>query len=115
VVDFLVDASGVSFGMLIKTMTGAELGGASTRDSSDVAVNILANSRAQIDFQFQCRLNPGTYFLNAGVMGRVNEAEVYLHRLTDAAMFRVVQHSKVLESGMVSFSCTPTLTLTELA
>ena len=115
VVDFLEDASGVSFGMLIKSMTGAELGGASTRDSSDIAVNILANSRAHIDFQFQCRLNPGTYFLNAGVMGRVNEAEVYLHRLTDAAMFRVVQHSKVFESGMVSFSCTPTLTLTELA
>jgi len=107
-VDFERSASDVRFGMLIKTTSGVELGGgasASSPRSSLAQVN--AGLRCAVEFTFRCSLNPGVYFLNAGVVGNVNGEEVYLHRVVDAAMFRVMARSDNLTTGTVDFECRP--------
>ena len=62
-----------------------------------------------MEFEFCCRLNPGVYFLNAGIVGEVNGNETFLCRLIDVAMFRVISEVDNLSTGVVDFSCAPTI------
>ena len=102
--------------MLIKSITGAELGGASSsRTGQDGLAFVEAGMQVKVIFQFQCRLNPGTYFLNAGVLGVMDGAEVYLHRLLDAAMFRVMPVRDSAQTGTVSFDCSAQIRVMETA
>ena len=115
-VDFKNSAAAVRFGMLIKSITGAELGGASSsRTGQDGLAFVEAGMKVKVIFQFQCRLNPGTYFLNAGVLGVMDGAEVYLHRLLDAAMFRVIPVPDSAQTGTVSFDCSAQIRAMETA
>jgi len=109
-VQFSSYATNVRFGMLIKTMSGLELGGgASAKSAKDSLPFVSAHSVFQIEFRFCCSLNPGVYFLNAGIVGSVNGSETYLHRITDLAMFRVLPVSDDLATGIIDFLCYPTI------
>lgn len=113
-VRFTKDASNVRFGMLIKTISGVELGGGVSANSiKDSLAYVEAGSSYRVEFRFRCALNPGVYFLNAGVVGDVNGAETYLHRLIDIAMFRVMPDTENLATGIVDFGCFPELELQE--
>ncbi|MBC2655638.1 ABC transporter ATP-binding protein [Pseudomonas sp. MSSRFD41] len=106
-VQFTSDATNVLFGMLIKTISGVELGGAVSASSLRKALPYASTgSNYQVEFRFQCNLNPGLYFVNAGVYGIRNGEEVYLHRILDACMFRVQPRVDCLISGLVDFNCT---------
>ena len=106
-VRFDKSARNVRFGMLIKTMSGVELGGGVSASSPGYALDeVKAGSVYQVTFSFRCCLNPGVYFLNAGVVGELDGSEVYLHRLLDIAMFRVLQVENNLSTGIVDFDCT---------
>lgn len=101
-------ASNVRFGMLIKTTSGVELGGAASAASNRTSLPfVTGGSVYEVDFEFVCRLNPGVYFLNAGVVGDLNGSETYLHRLVDVAMFRVNSELASLGTGIVDFNCMP--------
>lgn len=105
-VRFTKSASNVRFGMLIKTTSGMELGGAaSAATARDSLAYVGAGSSYQVEFRFRCALNTGVYFLNAGVVGAINGSETYLHRLIDIAMFRVQPDSENLATGIVDFGC----------
>lgn len=107
-VEFAVAARGVRFGMMIKTLAGVELGGAATAlNPHDTIDHVSAGTVIQVEFSFECNLNPGTYFVNAGVLGTINEAETYLHRLLDACLFRVLPVTEQLATGVIDFKCTP--------
>jgi lipopolysaccharide transport system ATP-binding protein len=109
-VRFTEGASHVRFGMLIKTLSGFELGGAVSASSPAEALTCVeAGSSHLIQFRFCCALNPGTYFLNAGVVGEINGMETYLHRFVDIAMFRVQPDTGNLATGIVDFGCDPRL------
>lgn len=111
-VEFDRPASNVRFGMLIKTTTGIELGGAASAASNRTSLPfVTAGSSFVIEFEFTCRLNAGVYFLNAGVVGDLNGSETYLHRLVDVAMFRVMSETDNLATGVVDFSCSPRVVL----
>ncbi|MGZ3158720.1 MAG: ABC transporter ATP-binding protein [Burkholderiaceae bacterium] len=111
-VRFTKSASNVRFGMLIKTVSGAELGGGRSANSAiDSIAYVEPGSNYQIEFRFRCALNTGVYFLNAGVVGDVGDGETYLHRLIDVAMFRVIPDSENLATGTVDFDCYPEITL----
>lgn len=111
-VQFTKNASNVRFGMLIKTTSGVELGGgASANSSRESLVCIEAGSIYRVEFRFRCALNPGVYFLNAGVIGDVGGTETFLHRLVDVAMFRVHSDIQNLGTGIVDFGCYPELEL----
>lgn len=98
----------VRFGMLIKTMTGIEIGGAHTANQISAGIPLVeAGQVFQVEFEFSCRLNPGVYFLNAGVTGCIEGTDTYLHRLLDIEMFRVLPDSTSLATAIVDFGCIP--------
>jgi lipopolysaccharide transport system ATP-binding protein len=111
-VQFTKSASNVRFGMLIKTTSGVELGGGASANSPlESQAHVEAGSSYCIEFRFRCALNPGVYFLNAGVLGEVDGTETYLHRLIDIAIFRVQFDSENLATGIVDFGCYPEIEL----
>lgn len=113
-VDFSTIAERVRFGMLIKTVSGAELGGAVSAPSvADSVEWVEAGSSVQVQFQFACNLTPGMYFLNAGVTGISDQVETFLHRALDVAAFRVITESGCLATSIVDFHCVPTLTISQ--
>ncbi|QLG96496.1 ABC transporter ATP-binding protein [Pseudomonas yamanorum] len=102
-------ATVVRFGMLIKSAMGIELGGSATAPSADQCITYVESGGGiGVEFKFQCMLNVGTYFLNAGVQGATDADQIYLHRILDACMFRVLPEVNSIATGMVDFSCSPT-------
>lgn len=90
-VRFDTSASNVVFGMMIKTVTGYQLGGSGSTPPGQGLVHVARGETLEVDFQFDCSLNPGTYFLNAGVSGMNDAGEItFLHRILDACMFKVL-------------------------
>jgi lipopolysaccharide transport system ATP-binding protein len=105
-VRFEQGATNVRFGMLIKTTTGLELGGAASAPCAGQGIPYLApETTVRIEFWFTCNLNPGSYFLNAGVTGSHREEETYLHRVLDFCMFKVMPVSDNISTAIVDFNC----------
>jgi lipopolysaccharide transport system ATP-binding protein len=104
-------AVSVTFGMLIKTVSGVELGGATSATQADAVDVVEAGALVKVRFKFRCLLAPGTYFLNAGVRGRVDEGETFLDRVIDAAIFRVPPDPGRLATGFVDFHVRPHIEL----
>jgi lipopolysaccharide transport system ATP-binding protein len=101
-IKFLQSAHNVRFGMLIKTINGVELSG-SVFPSIDKGVeHVEQGTETQISFQFKCLLNTGSYFLNAGVTGVRDGTTIYLHRIIDALIFRVLPLEEPKVVGYVS-------------
>ena len=114
-VQFTISASNVRFGMLIKTTSGVELGGGVSASSvRNSLVYVEAGSNYRVEFRFCCALNPGVYFLNAGVVGDVDGSETFLHRLVDIAMFRVQPDTESIATGIVDFDCYPEIELQQV-
>jgi lipopolysaccharide transport system ATP-binding protein len=86
---FTEAAYGVQFGMMIKAGTGLEIAGQVSHAAHDVIENIPKSHRARVGLPFKANLAPGTYFVNAGVMGQREGEITYLHRILDAVAFRV--------------------------
>lgn len=97
----------VRFGMLIKTVSGYELGGAVSHPADSGLEYVESGQAVEVTFKFRCLLGPGVYFLNAGVMGTVDSAEVFLDRQIDAAMFRVQPETDLLMTGIVDLCAEP--------
>lgn len=110
-VDFERTFTGVRFGMLIKTVTGTHLGGSMSQASIQEGLIVSAGTGAIVEFSFACHLNPGVYFLNAGVFGCLDDGEILIHRLSDAVAFRVLPISGNRAQEAVDFECTPTVTM----
>ncbi|MET0224893.1 MAG: ABC transporter ATP-binding protein [Dokdonella sp.] len=101
----------VRFGMMIRTVTGLELGGCSTAVHTRGLDLVDAGTEIDVAFGFRCLLAAGTYFLNAGVLGRPDNEEVFLERLVDAAMFRVLPDLERLATGLVDLDFEPNVDL----
>jgi len=106
-VRFFEPATNVRFGMLIKTVAGVELGGATSSANMGAAIPFVSAGTVYcVSFYFSCSLNPGIYFLNAGVLGVTSRGpETFLHRLLDVAMFRVLPEAEDTATGPVYFKC----------
>ena len=100
-------ASLVRFGMMIRTVSGLELGGCASAVHGRGVDLVEDGSEASVTFRFRCLLAPGTYFLNAGVLGRLDEQEVFLDRVVDATMFRVLPDGSRLATALVDFDVEP--------
>lgn len=98
---FDVDVTKLKFGMLIKTLKGVEISGYSAPADELGLHDIRAGETILIKFPFTCSLNPGVYFLNAGLLKSGGDEE-YLDRQLDAAMFRVEEKSDSNSTGTVS-------------
>lgn len=103
-VSFRETITGVRFGMLIKSVSGIELGGAVSSTQMDAIDVVDADTTLCVRFRFRCLLAPGTYFMNAGVRGRIGEEETFLDRVIDAALFRVSHDPERIATGFVDFN-----------
>lgn len=108
-------AVAVRFGMLIKTVSGVELGGAVSSRAEDAIPVVEAGERIEVRFRFRATLAPGTYFMNAGVIARIGEERVFLDRLVDAVVFRVAPDEARLATGFVDFHVVPDVQATRHA
>lgn len=101
---FNVSARGVRFGMMIKTVSGYELGGLTSHPAGG-GISVEECTTLTQQFRFRCNLLPGAYFLNAGVTCIMpDKGEEYLHRVLDAAMFKVIPGNGSTQSGTVDIS-----------
>ncbi len=98
-VDFDRSAADIRFAMLIKTTTGTELGGGLIRPH----YKVKTPGTQQIKLNFSCRLNPGIYYLNAGVVANIEGNDEYLHRLLDATVFRVSAETPSSATCLIDF------------
>jgi lipopolysaccharide transport system ATP-binding protein len=88
-------------GMMIRSMTGVEIGGAASSVPQAAIPLISAGEKLFARFSFKCLLHPGVYFLSAGVLAAIGEGEEYVDRRIDAVMFRVMPSSTRLATGFV--------------
>jgi len=113
-VKFTEAAFAVRFGMLIKTGSGFELGGGVSHSPQNAIEVITPGQAVQVEFKFCCRLLPGVYFLNSGVVGLVDGVETFLHRCLDIAMFRVQPETDLVATGTVDFDMEPQVKFSSL-
>lgn len=100
----------VRCGMMVRSLTGVDIGGAATAAARDDAIPVVEAGRAlQVRFRFRCMLAPGTYFLNAGVLASVGDGEEYVARYMDVAMFRVMPRARRLATGLVDLQVAPSV------
>ncbi len=97
----------VRCGMLIKTIAGLELAGCITSWHGDSLPNVDAGSELAVRFRFPCLFASGSYFLNAGVQGRVGGEDVYLDRWIDGAMFKVLHEPGRLATTVMDIDIKP--------
>lgn len=107
-VTFYKYSTSVRFYTLIKTIMGVELGGGVYPAPSDEGLEISAEEKTTISLEFDCMLNPGTYFINCGVGGNGGQS---LHRIIDAIAFRVIVKKKMHSFGVVDFGYKPVLSI----
>ena len=112
---FQAAAVGVRLGMMIKTITGLELGGAATAPNPARGMFVPAGQRLQARFRFRAMLAPGVYFMNAGVTAAEPEGETYLDRIIDVLMFRVTHDADRIATGTVDFHVLPDLNVEALS
>lgn len=104
----------VHFGMLIKSISGVELAGASSHRFDESMSDVAAGTRILVKFHWRCDLLPGMYFLNAGCNGvpGPGQAETFLHRIVDAYAFRVeVKDRPRRSAGFFNILTSPYVTL----
>lgn len=112
-IKFTEAAYKVRFAMVIKLVSGLGLGGAVTHTQKDAIDYVEKGKEFRVEFKFRCLLQPGVYFLNAGVMGMVNDSEVFLNRYIDIAIFRVHSEEEMLPTCFVDFYIEPTVSTIE--
>jgi lipopolysaccharide transport system ATP-binding protein len=102
----------VRCGMMIRAITGVEVGGTVTAARTSALPVVAAGSELTVRFGFRCLLASGTYFLNAGVLADSAQGEEYVDRRVDVAMFRVMPVPGRLVTGFVDLDFAPSLRLT---
>ncbi len=108
-VKFEKDTSNVRFGMLIKMVSGSELGGYVSAPTPGKGIAFVNHGEIfEVEFEFLCCLNPGDYYLNAGVTGIINGEETFLHRILDFHMFRVFPIQDNMATAVVDLQCKST-------
>lgn len=110
-VKFTETAYKVRFAMVIKVVSGLGLGGAVTHTQNNAIDYVEKDKEFRVEFKFSCLLQPGVYFLNAGVLGMVGDAEGFLNRQLDVAMFRVHPEENLLPTCFVDFNIEPTVSV----
>ena len=103
----------VRFGMMIKTTSGVELGGAASASTPQKGlVCVDSGTIIDVEFHFTCNLNKGVYFLNAGVTGSIeNKSEIFVHRVLDLCMFRVMPVEDDISNAFIDFNCSSTIAM----
>lgn len=102
------DVEKLLFGYIFKTVSGVELAGANNiRVDRPQLKNAKAGDHAHVEFDFTCHLMPGTYFMTVGLMAKVDDDYVFLHRIVDALAIYVMEgtNSATYDVGLAALDC----------
>ncbi|WP_447922502.1 ABC transporter ATP-binding protein [Achromobacter aegrifaciens] len=103
-VQFHEDCPSVRFYALIRTTSGVDLAGCSHPIQDEPGIDFSAGSTLDLEFEFECALNPATYFCSFAAQGR----DGYLHhRLVDAIVFRVMADQPRPATGLFDIGFQP--------
>lgn len=105
-VTFEDDHEDVAFGMMLTSVNGIEIGGASTWDHADKRRSFRKNARVTVRFEFDCALPEGTYFLRCGI---ANNQTGFIHRHLDVLPFKVIVPERRIQSGLVDLNTSLTV------
>lgn len=108
-VAFDVVATAVRCGMMIKTVSGFELGGAASAPVGGSKLIVSPGEAWIVRIQFKAMMAPGVYFMNAGVTAHDPDGDVFLDRIVDAVMVRVMPDECRLATGTVDFAVVPSV------
>ncbi|MEZ8341277.1 ABC transporter ATP-binding protein [Vibrio cyclitrophicus] len=93
----------LGFGMMIKTLSGYEVGGATSHLDEKGSVSFAEKEDCfTVTIKFNCNVRNGTYFMNCGCVGMIDGTLEFLHRGVDVLMFSVIEENK-LSTGVVDF------------
>ncbi|SDI37474.1 ABC transporter ATP-binding protein [Pseudomonas panipatensis] len=95
----------IYFGMHIRTISGLEITGQRYPQEPHVIEKAVAGEQFRISFNYKMSLQPGIYFAGCGVWSH-NEPN-NLHRIIDAAMFRVAPSSESHSFGYCDLMTLP--------
>lgn len=102
-VEVLTDCFAVICMCGIRSKEGFELGGIRSHPQETSIEHLSGGTRMHVRFPFRCTLLPETFFINAGVMGILDGASTYLHRLVDVVQFRVLPVTGLHAAGLIAF------------
>jgi lipopolysaccharide transport system ATP-binding protein len=88
----------IAAGVIVTDKSGIEIAGASSWETPNRWISVKPGDSVCFTFPFECRLNPGTYFLRIGIASRDHG---FLHRIIDAKVFRVVADGFMFPTGLV--------------
>ncbi len=86
----------LKFTMLFKTRTGVELTGALYHVPATTLAYVEAGQQLEVRFTFTCRLFPGTYYCNCGIVADEEGNTIFIHRVVDALRFFVLPTDNLL-------------------
>ena len=102
---FLSSFNQVGFGMMIKTLKGFEVGGASTFQKKELRIEKVNKDEIyDIRIKFTCNFLPGTFFYNIGILSIKNDIEHYANRVLDAGAFRVMEEANLISTSLIDLS-----------
>jgi lipopolysaccharide transport system ATP-binding protein len=113
-VHFERNAFKVKFCTSIKTISGLDLGGYGNAVIDSRMDIVESGLCAAVSLEFYCRLHPGIYFFNVGVLGILDKNEEYLHRGIDVGMFEVQHEPNIEGTGIIDFGIKPNIQFEKL-
>lgn len=101
-VAFKDDAKKLSLGMQFKDMHGVAITAASLHyDPLRLIERVSRNSSLKVSWRFTCNLLTGHYFSNAGVAEVIDGEPVFIARVVDAVVIKVIADEKRIVRGTV--------------
>jgi len=102
-----------AFGMQIKTVNGLVLAGSNNLEAPSLGpLSAQEGDEFDVRFEFDCRVLPGVYVIDTGVMAMVHGEWRFIHRVVDALMFRVTERRGLLSTG--HFDLNPSLSVSQV-
>jgi lipopolysaccharide transport system ATP-binding protein len=103
-VDFAIDAAKVGFGMMVRTVNGLRLAGATSPLTDPTTLKIAGKQTSQVRIEFTNLFCPDVYFCACGVNGIVDGERIEMHRATDLLCFRSQPEPSLSATGLVDFN-----------
>lgn len=101
----------VRFGTTLSSLTGVDLCSIMSHAPGDAVERVERGTLAEIRLRFRASLLPYPYFVRVGCTGMVGDQEVFLHRIIDALMFRMLPERGLSVAGWVDLSESPSCEL----
>lgn len=109
-VEFECDAWQVGFGFGVRTVSGLMISGAATSMSKKLLLDkVSAGQKKSVSFEFDCNLLPGTYFVQCGVPGQIDNQALYLSRVFDVCCFKVLPEDDLILTGLFDLGVLPSI------